>query len=77
MGVLAQWHGANTVHTGPLDRSALYSGLAQIEALGLDLLEGSPAHAGTQITRTRRQPVTVMAANFGRTSPRSQKVPLP
>jgi hypothetical protein len=33
MGVLAQWHGAKTVHTGPLDRSALYSGLAQIEAL--------------------------------------------
>ena len=32
-------HGACTVLTGPLDRSALYGVLAQIEALGLDLLE--------------------------------------
>ena len=50
MGVLAQWHGANTVHTGPLDRSALYSGLAQIEALGLDLLEVR------QLTPERKSP---------------------
>jgi hypothetical protein len=31
--------GAHTVLTGPLDRSALYGVLAEIEALGLDLLE--------------------------------------
>jgi hypothetical protein len=32
-------HGAHTVLTGLLDRSALYGVLAEIEALGLDLLE--------------------------------------
>ena len=32
-------HGAHTVLTGMLDRSALYCVLAEIEALGLDLLE--------------------------------------
>jgi hypothetical protein len=31
--------GAHTVLTGLLDRSALYGVLAEIEALGLDLLE--------------------------------------
>jgi hypothetical protein len=31
--------GAETVLTGALDRSALYGVLAQIEALGLDLVE--------------------------------------
>ena len=34
-----QHHGAQTVLTGRLDRSALYGVLAEIEALGLDLLE--------------------------------------
>jgi hypothetical protein len=34
-----QRHGAETVLTGLLDRSALYAVLARIEALGLDLLE--------------------------------------
>ena len=34
-----QRRGADTVLTGLLDRSALYGVLAQIEALGLDLLE--------------------------------------
>ena len=34
-----RWHGADTVLTGLLDRSALYDVLAEIEALGLDLLE--------------------------------------
>jgi hypothetical protein len=34
-----QRHGAETVLTGSLDRSALYGVLADIEALGLDLLE--------------------------------------
>jgi hypothetical protein len=32
-------YGAHTVLTGLLDRSALYGVLAEIEALGLDLLE--------------------------------------
>ncbi|MDH6110177.1 hypothetical protein P3T36_004891 [Kitasatospora sp. MAP12-15] len=32
-------HGAQTVLIGLLDRSALYGVLAEIEALGLDLLE--------------------------------------
>ena len=32
-------HGACTVLTGLLDRSALYGVVAEIEALGLDLLE--------------------------------------
>ena len=35
----ARLHGAATVLTGLLDRSALYGVLAEIEALGLDLLE--------------------------------------
>ena len=34
-----QHHGAHTVLTGLLDRSALYGVLAEIEALGLDLFE--------------------------------------
>ena len=33
------YHGAHTVLTGLLDRSALYGVLAEIEALGLNLLE--------------------------------------
>ena len=35
----SQHHGADTVLTGLLDRSALYGVLAEAEALGLDLLE--------------------------------------
>ena len=35
----SQHHGAHTVLTGLLDRSALYGVLTEIEALGLDLLE--------------------------------------
>jgi len=34
-----QHHGAQTVLTGLLDQSALYGVLADVEALGLDLLE--------------------------------------
>jgi hypothetical protein len=44
----AQWHGPHTVLTGLLDRSALYGVLAEIEALGLDLIEVR------QLTRPRR-----------------------
>jgi hypothetical protein len=35
----SQWHGSHTVLTGLLDQSALYGVLAEVEALGLDLLE--------------------------------------
>jgi hypothetical protein len=35
----ARHHGRHTVLTGLLDRSALYGVLAEIEALGLNLLE--------------------------------------
>jgi hypothetical protein len=35
----SRWHGAHTVLTGVLDQSALYGVLAEIEALGLDLVE--------------------------------------
>ena len=35
----SRWHGAHTVLTGLLDRSALYGLLAEINALGLDLFE--------------------------------------
>ena len=42
--------GAETVLTGILDRSALYGVLAEVEALGLDLLEVR------QLTPQRRSP---------------------
>ena len=38
-GLAPQWDGAHTVLTGLLDRSALYGVLAEIDALGLDILE--------------------------------------
>ena len=34
-----QWYGPDTILTGLLDHSALYGVLAEIEALGLDLVE--------------------------------------
>ena len=37
--MMPERHGAETVLTGLLDRSALYGVLAEIDALGLDLLE--------------------------------------
>ena len=37
--LVPQHHGADTVLTGLLDRSALYGVLAEIDALGLDLVE--------------------------------------
>ena len=48
--LVPQWHGADTVLTGLLDRSALYGVLAEIEALGLDLVEVR------QLTRHRKSP---------------------
>jgi hypothetical protein len=37
--MVPQRHGTQTVLTGLLDRSALFGVLAEVEALGLDLLE--------------------------------------
>ena len=37
--LVPQHHGGDTVLTGLLDRSALFGVLAEVEALGLDLLE--------------------------------------
>jgi len=45
-----QRHGAHTVLTGLLDRAALYGVLAEIEALGLELLEVR------QLTRKSKSP---------------------
>jgi len=48
--LVPQRHGADTVLTGLLDRSAFYGVLAEAEALGLDLLEIR------QLTPQRRSP---------------------
>ena len=48
--LMPQRHGADTVLTGLLDRSALFGVLAEVEALGLDLLEVR------QLTPQRRSP---------------------
>ena len=60
--MVPQWRGAETVLTGLLDRSALYGVLAEIDALGLDLLEvrqldpdpGSPEPDVGRLTRCQR-----------------------
>ena len=46
--MVPRWQGADTVLTGLLDRSALYGVLAEIEALGLDLLEVRQLTAGCE-----------------------------
>ena len=48
--MVPRWHGAETLLTGLLDRSALYGVLAEIDALGLDLLEVR------QLTSQRKSP---------------------
>ena len=48
--LVPQHYGADTVLTGLLDRSALYGVLAEVEALGLDLVEIR------QLTAHRRSP---------------------
>ena len=71
-----QHHGAHTVLTGLLDRSALYGVLAEIEALGLDLLEIR------KLTPDRESPEQVTTAHrdghYRRARPfRYEEVPLP
>ena len=48
----ARRHGPDTVLTGLLDRSALYGVLAEVEALGLDLVEIR------QLTPRRESPIS-------------------
>jgi hypothetical protein len=48
--LVSRQHGAHTVLTGLLDRSALYGVLAEVEALGLDLV------AVRQLEPQRRSP---------------------
>ncbi len=48
--LVSRHHGTDTVLTGLLDRSALYGVLAEVEALGLDLVEVR------QLTPQRRSP---------------------
>ena len=48
--LVPRWRGSDTVLTGLLDRSALYGVLAEVEALGLDLVEIR------QLTSQRRSP---------------------
>ena len=50
--MVSQQHGADTVLTGLLDRSAPYGVLAEVAALGLDLLEVRQLTPG----RTSSQP---------------------
>ena len=57
-------HGADTVLTGLLDRSALYGVLAEIEALGLDL----PARSGDPLSRPRSPGVRTIKT-FGAPGP--------
>ena len=48
--LVSRQHGTDTVLTGLLDRSALYGVLAEVEALGLDLVEVR------QLTSDRKSP---------------------
>src|SRR5690242_21723163 len=61
-----QWHGAETVLIGLLDRSALYGVLTGMDALCLDLLEARPARAEPRITGTRWRPHDIADHGRGR-----------
>ncbi len=56
--LVPQHHGADTVLTGLLDRSALYGVLAEVEALGMDLVEVRqlPPHRGSPESGDSRSP---------------------
>jgi hypothetical protein len=52
----SRWHGAHTVLSGLMDRSALYGVLAEIEALGLELVEVrqiTPEHKSSESDGSR------------------------
>ena len=53
LALVPQRHGADPVLAGLLDQSAPCGVLAEIGALGLDLLEDPPARIATQITEIR------------------------
>ena len=61
-----QHHGAYTVLTGLLDRSALYGVLAEIEALGLDLLELRKLTPDRESPESGSPSLTVTATTLGR-----------
>ena len=72
--LVSQRHGAHTVLTGLLDRSALYGVLAEIEALGLELLEVRQLAPQRESPESGDSRFTLMAASFSRTSPCHEKV---
>jgi hypothetical protein len=51
-----EWQGAETVLTGLLDQPGLYGVLAEVEALGLDLLEVRQLTPDSPETGERRSP---------------------
>jgi hypothetical protein len=75
----ADTHGEDTVLTGIVDQAALHGALAQIEALGLELLlvrrlpggPGSESHAGVTLAHPGAQQAETSQANTrsGRTLP--------
>src|ERR1019366_5846039 len=70
-------HGAETVLTGLLDRAALYGVLAEVEPLGLDLLEVRQLtpHRRSPESGDRRSPWWPLAS--GASEPSYEKEPLP
>ena len=61
-----QHYGAYTVLTGLLDQSALYGVLAEIEALGLELLEIRKLTSRPHISGTRSPALILTATTVGR-----------
>ena len=64
--MVAEVEGSNTVLTGSLtDRSAVFGVLAQIEALGLELIELRQIRARPKSPESRRQPLNRCRVNPG------------